>query len=165
MLKTVLISALLFPGLALVAASPAKVSVDPELSTAPRPLEPQTEQAAVRDYIQSWQAMQSGFDQNRPDLLNADFVGGAMNKLAGTIKQQAVLGLRTHYQDLSHKIQFLFYSPEGLSIEFTDEVEFDLQVFDHGHLVATHHETARYLVMMSPSEVRWRVRVFQALQG
>jgi hypothetical protein len=164
-LKTALISILLFPGLALFAASPAQVSIDPDVPTAPRTLEPQTEHAAVRDYLQSWQAMQSAFDRNRPDLLNADFVGGAMDKLTGTIKQQATLGLRTHYQDLSHKIQFLFYSPEGLSIEFIDEVKFDLQVYDNGHLVATQHESARYLVMMSPSEVRWRVRVFQALQG
>lgn len=165
MLKTALISVLLFQGSTLFAASPAQVSIDPNVPTAPRTLEPQTEHAAVRDYLQSWQAMQSAFAQNRPDLLSEYFVGEAMDKLTGTIKQQSALGMRTHYQDLSHKIQFLFYSPEGLSIEFIDEVKIELQVFDRGHLVATHHETARYLVMMSPSEVRWRVRVFQALQG
>lgn len=164
MLKSALISLLLFPGLAF-AAAPPQVLVDPTVPTAPRPLEPQTEQAAVRDYVQSWEAMDGAFAQNRADLLSADFVGGAMEKLSGTIKEQSAIGIRTQYQDISHNIQFLLYSPEGLSIEFIDEVKYDLQVFDHGHLVATRHEKERYLVMMSPSEVRWRVRVFQALQS
>lgn len=165
MLKSALISILLFPGLTLFAAPPVHVVVNTSIPSAPRPLEPQTKDATIRDYVQSWQTMRMAFEQNRADLLKADFTGNAISKLTNTIKEQSALGIRTNYHDISHDIQFLFYSPEGLSVQFVDVVKFDLQIFDHGHLVATRHETARYLVMMSPSEVRWRVRVFQALQG
>lgn len=164
MFRTVLMSLLLSPGLAVLAAAPAQVHIETPLPTVPRPIEPETEHAAIRDYLQSWQAMQSAFQQNRTDLLDADFAGGAMSQLSSTIKEQSALGMHTQYQDTSHNIKFLFYSPEGLSIEFIDEVKFTLQVFDHGRLVATHHESARYLVVMSPAEVRWRVRIFQAFR-
>lgn len=171
MLKSALISILFFPGLAASAFAQANVRVDASMPASPRCAADrtadcvQTEHAVVRDYLESWKTMGMAFEQNRADLLEADFVGGAMDKLAGTIKEQSALGIRTQYQDISHNIQFLLYSPEGLSIEFIDVVKFDLRVFDHGHLVATRHETARYLVMMSPSEVRWRVRTFQAVQS
>lgn len=163
MLRSVLILFLLSPGLNLLAAEPAQVHIVTPLPAVPRPIEPETEQAAIRDYLQSWQAMQSAFQLNRSDLLDADFAGSAMTELSSTIRQQSALGLNTHYQDMSHNIKFLFYSPEGLSIEFIDTVKFTLQVFDHGHLIATRRENTRYLVVMSPAEVRWRVRVFQAV--
>ena len=163
--KFALICIMLFPGLAVLAADPPQVHVDPSVPSVPRPLEPQTERAAVRDYVQSWQLMATAFEQNRADLLSQDFVGAAMDKLSSAIKEQSALGMSTHYRDVSHDIQFLFYSPEGLSIEFVDTVKFDVQVFDRGRLVATRHENARYLVVLSPAEVRWRVRVFQALHS
>jgi hypothetical protein len=170
-LKSALISILFLPGLTALAMAQANVHVDASMPSSPRCAAErttdcvQTERAVVRDYLESWKTMGLAFEQNRADLLNADFVGEAMNKLAGTIEEQSTIGMRTQYQDISHDIQFLFYSPEGLSIEFIDVVTLDLQIFDHGRLLATRHETARYLVMMSPSEVRWRVRIFQALQS
>lgn len=165
MLKFSLTLLVLFPGLALLAAEPPAVHVDPSVPGIPRPLEPQTQRAAVRDYVQSWQLLQTAFAQNRAELLSQDFVGAAMDKLSGAIKEQSALGIRTQYRDFSHDIQFLFYSPEGLSIEFVDTVRFDVQVFDHGRLIATRHEHGKYLVVLSPAEVRWRVRVFQALHS
>jgi len=75
------------------------------------------------------------------------------------------LGIRTRYQDISHDILFVFYSPEGMSIEFTDVVKFNVQVFDHGRLISSKVENARYLVVMTPSEVRWSIRIFQATQA
>jgi hypothetical protein len=95
--------------------------------------------------------------------LDADFVGTSKDKLKETIKQQAALGLHTHYQDVSHDLQIVFYSPEGLSIEMTDKVEYDMQVFDHEKNLATQHVSTRYVVVLTPSEVKWRVRVFQAM--
>ena len=61
-------------------------------------------------------------------LLDADFVGAAKDKLAETIQQQAALGIRTRYQDRAHDIQIIFYSPDGLSIELKDKVDYDVQV-------------------------------------
>jgi len=109
--------------------------------------------------------MDSAFDQNRSDMLAQDFIGGAAEQLSGAIKDQSGLGIRTRYQDISHDIRFVFYSPEGMSIEFTDVVKFNVQVFDHGRLISSKVENARYLVVMTPSEVRWSIRIFQATQA
>ena len=76
--------------------------------------------------------------------------------------QQAALGIRTAYQDRAHDVQIVFYSPEGLSIELIDNVDYDVQVFDHDKLETTQQVHARYVVVMTPAEVRWRVRVLQA---
>lgn len=164
MFRSASICVMLFPVLASLAIAEPNIRVNTSMPASPRPLEPQTEHAAVRDYVQSWQAMDSAFQQNRADLLGQDFVGGAMKQLSGTIRQQSALGIQTRYQDISHDIQFLFYSPEGMSIEFTDLVKFNVQVFDHGRLISSRIESTRYLVVMTPSEVRWSIRVFQAVQ-
>lgn len=162
--RSVVLSIVLFPVLASLAIAEANVRVDASMPASPRPLEPQTEHAAVQDYLQSWKAMDLAFRQNRSDALAQDFVGGAMSQLSNAIKEQSALGIQTRYRDISHDIHFLFYSPEGMSIEFTDVVKFNLQVFDRGRLVSSKVESTRYLVVMTPSEVRWSIRVFQAGQ-
>jgi len=163
--RATIVSAILIPWLAISAIAEPNVHVDPSMPASPRPIEPQTQQAAVRDYLQSWKAMDSAFGQNRPDMLARDFVGSAAEQLSGAIKEQSDLGIRTHYQDISHDIRFLFYSPEGMSIEFVDAVKFNVQVYDHGRLISSKVENTRYLVIMTPSEVRWSVRIFQAMQA
>ncbi|HTV15860.1 MAG TPA: hypothetical protein VME68_14160 [Acidobacteriaceae bacterium] len=127
-----------------------------------RQLEAQTQAAVVRDYLESWQSLAAAFEQNQASLLNADFAGVARDKLGAAIKSQARLGIHTRYQDLSHKLQFVFYSPEGISIELLDTVEYDEQIFDGDKPVATQHVSTRYLVMFSPAEQRWMIRLFQA---
>ena len=114
------------------------------------------------DYIEAWKSLRAALEQNRPELLSRDFVGGAEDKLTETIQQQARLGLRTTYQDRSHDIQIVFYSPEGLSVELTDDVQYDVQVRDGDKVMATQPVHQRYLVVLTPTEVRWRVRVLQA---
>jgi hypothetical protein len=141
----------------------ATVSVEPSNLKGPRELQEQTRSAAIRDYLKAWQGFRAALDQNRPDLLAADFVGTSKDKLTETIQQQSALGIRTQYQDLSHDLQIVFYSPEGLSIELTDKVEYEVQVLDHDKVQATQRIKARYIVVMTPAEVRWRVRVFQAV--
>jgi hypothetical protein len=128
----------------------------------PRQLQEQTAKAAVQDYIDAWQRMSSALDQNRPDLLDRDFIGDAKDKLADTIKQQTSAGLHTRYRDQSHEVKILFYSPEGLSIELSDTVKYDMQVLDHDKTLGYQQFRARYIVVLTPTEVRWRVRIFQA---
>jgi hypothetical protein len=89
-------------------------------------------------------------------------VGTAKEKLTDTIQEQTRLGLSTRYQDRSHDIQIVFYSPEGLSIQLIDNVEYDMQLLDHDKIQTTQRVHARYNVVLTPAEVRWRVRVFQA---
>jgi hypothetical protein len=129
----------------------------------PRPLPDQTGKAAIHDYLQSWQSFGAAFEQNRTDLLDPAFVGTAKEKLAQTIQQQATLGIGTRYQDRSHDLQIVFYSPDGLSLELTDKVEYDVQLLDQGRVKTTQHLIARYVIVLTPAEVRWRVRVFQSV--
>lgn len=128
----------------------------------PRPLQEQTAKAVVRDYLESWQTMRRALQQNRPDLLDRDFIGNAKEKLTGTIKEQEATGVNTVYRDRSHDIKILFYSPEGLSVELADTVEYDVKVLDHDKLLGTRHIQSRYIVVLTPTEVRWRVRIFQS---
>jgi hypothetical protein len=138
------------------------VRVAPTNSVGPRTLEKQTETAVIRDYLQAWHSLSGALDQNRADLLNRDFVGTAKEKLADTIREQAKLGIQTRYRDGKHDIQLVFYSPEGLSIQLVDTVEYDMQLLDHKKLQTTQHVRARYVAVLTPTEVQWKVRVFQA---
>jgi hypothetical protein len=162
MLKSILVLSAMLGAAQGIAAAQATVRVEPARLDGPRPLADQTAKAAIRDYIESWQSLSAAFENNRADLLTADFVGDAKDKLTATIQDQARLGLRTHYGDRAHDVQIVFYSPEGLSIELTDTVEYDVQLLDHDKSQATQRVRARYLVVLTPAELRWRVRVFQA---
>jgi hypothetical protein len=144
-----------------VASAQVAVRVEPANLGGPRPLEKQTAATAIQYYLQTWQSLQSAFDQNRAELLDADFVGDAREKLGKAIQEQAALGLHTHYRDRAHDLQIVFYSPEGLSIELTDDAEYDVEIFNHDKSETTQHVHARYVAVLTPSESRWRVRVFQ----
>lgn len=146
---------------ALAGDQPA-VRVEPPNLQGPRQLQEQTAKAAVQDYIDSWQTLSKALDANRPDLLDRDFIGYARDKLADTIKEQSHAGIHTRYHDRSHDVKILFYSPEGLSIELADTVEYDVQLLDHDKVVGNQQLHTKYIVVLTPTEVRWRVRIFQA---
>jgi hypothetical protein len=112
--------------------------------------------------VQSWQSLNAAFEHNRASLLEPAFVGIAKDKLTEAIQQQAALGIRTHYTDRAHNIHIVFFSPEGLSIELFDTVDYDVQLIDNDRVKTTQHVRARYLIIVTPAELRWRVRVFQA---
>src|ERR1700757_599184 len=108
--------------------------------------------------------MGAAFDQNRVDLLDRDFVGTARDKMAEAIQKQSAAGIHTRYHDKSQEIQIVFFSPEGLSIQLIDNVEYDVQVLNRDKVETTRQVRARYIAVLTPTEVRWRVRVFQAQQ-
>ena len=144
-----------------VSAQP-DVTVDTSQLKGPRPLEEETKAAAIRDYLESWQAMNEALQQDQPGRLDEDFIGTAKEKLAEAVDEQTEAGIHTLYQDRAHHIQFLFYSPEGLSIELIDDADYDVQVFDHDKAISKVPVSARYIVVLTPAEVRWKVRVMQA---
>ena len=131
-------------------------------SAGPRILEDQTRTAVVRDYLAAWQTMGRAMQKNDPSLLDAEFVGTAREKLAQTIGEQQKSNLQTHYQDRSHDIKLLFYSPEGLSVQLLDTVEYDVEILHQGKALATQHVRTHYVAVLSPTEVRWKVRIFQS---
>jgi hypothetical protein len=128
----------------------------------PRPLNDQTKATIIRDYLQAWNSVGAAFQQNRADLLDRDFVGTAKDKLTDTIHDQVTMGISTRYLDQSHDLQIVFYSPEGLSIQLVDNVQYAVQIVDHGKPQAIQKTHARYVVVMTQAEVRWRIRIFQA---
>jgi len=143
------------------AAQPA-VHVQPVNLEGPRALEDQTREGAVRDYLESWQSLRAALGQNRADLLDRDFTGSAKERIDAAIRQQAAAGIHANYRDKSHDLKFVFYSPDGLSIELTDNAEYEVQLFDGDKPLASTPVRARYIVVLTPAEVRWKVRVFQA---
>ncbi len=161
MLRSHLISSVMLAAALMSAGAQADVHVEPTHLQGPRPLQEQTQEAAIRDYLQAWQTVGAALSGNDATLLDRDFVGGARAKLAQAIAEQAAFGLRTRYQDKSHDIQIVFYSPDGLSIELTDDVEYNVQIFDHDKAPIAQQVRERYIVVLTPAEVRWRVRVFQ----
>lgn len=142
-------------------ADPRNVHVN-DTSVGPRPLEEQTKSSVVRDYLEAWRTLGSALGQNRTDLLDRSFVGFASERLADTIQQQRETGVQTVYRDLSHHIDLVFYSPEGMSIQLIDNVEYEIQIVDRGHLQGTERVHSRYVSILTPTEVRWKVRVLQA---
>jgi len=145
-----------------LSAAQADVRVEPLQLQGPRVLEEQTQAAVIRDYLRAWQTVGTAFEQNDAARLDRDFVGTAHDKLTEAIHQQAAAGIHTRYRDKSHDIRIVFYSPEGLSIELMDTVQYDVDILDHDKVQATKQVSARYIVVLTPAEVRWRVRVFQA---
>jgi hypothetical protein len=163
MVRSFLILCAVFAATSGLASPQENVRVEPADLQGPRPLQKQTGEAAIRDYLRSWRSMSSALEQNRADLLDADFVGVAREKLGGTIRQQAALGIRTRYQDRGHDLQIVFYSPDGLSIELKDTAEYDVQLIDHDKSQMKQRVRTHYIVVLTPAEVRWKVRVFQSV--
>jgi hypothetical protein len=160
--KVLLIASLVGATILVFAADEPAVKVAPTNAVGPRNLEKQTETAVVRDYLEAWRSMSAALEQNRPDLLDADFVGTAQQKLAETIADQAKLGIETRYRDTSHDLQLVFYSPEGMSLQLLDNVTYEVRVVDNGKVLSMQQVHARYAAVLTPTEVRWKVRVFQA---
>jgi hypothetical protein len=145
----------------LSASTEPTVRVAPMDTVGPRSMESQTQSSVIRDYLLAWQTMDAALSQNRPDLLDAVFVGKAKEKLAETVHEQQSLGIETSYLPKSHDIKVVFYSPEGLSIQLLDEVEYDVNVRKGEQSLGSDHVRARYVAVLSPTETRWKVRVFQ----
>lgn len=142
-------------------ASQPAVHVESTDLQGPRTLNEQTRSAVVRGYLDAWQSAAAALQQNRPELLDRNFVGTAKDKLTDTIHDQVTTGTSTRYLDRNHDIKIVFYSPEGLSVQLVDNVEYDVEILDQGKVQTTQKAHARYVVVMTPAEVRWRVRIFQ----
>lgn len=142
-------------------AQQPSVKEEPPALMGSRPLEKQTETSVIRDYLQAWHTLGTAMQTNQPDALDGSFIGTAHDKLAATLNAQISAGLHTRYQDISHDLQFVFYSTEGQSIELVDTVQYDEQISSAAGNCPVQHVNARYVVVLTPSDVQWRVRVFE----
>jgi hypothetical protein len=162
MLKSLVLISVFSTAMSAFAGDQPAVRVESSNLQGPRLLQEQTARAAMRDYLDSWTSLSNALQQNQPRLLDRDFIGDAKDKLESTIKEQIAAGVHAVYHDRSHDLQILFYSPEGLSIQLADTVEYNLEVLDHDKSIAERQIRTRYIVVLTPTETRWRVRIFQS---
>lgn len=133
-------------------------------STGPRQVEDQTSRAITRDYGHAWRDMADALAQNRAALLPGSFVGVAQQKLADRIAAQQHAGMSTRIVDHGHKVQAVFYSPEGSAMQLRDTAQYELQVLDGASVISTQNLTVNYIALMTVAEDHWKVRVLQETQ-
>jgi hypothetical protein len=132
-------------------------------SAQPRQLEDTTESAIVRDYAAAWKALATAMNENRGDALDAGFVGIAREKFATAIAEQKRVGLRRRFTDRGHKLQALFYSPEGSAMQLRDVAQLELEILDGNTVIHREQLTQPYLVLMTVGEGSWKVRVLEEM--
>jgi hypothetical protein len=142
--------------------SAARVQLDAS-KAAPRAIESQTEQVILRDYRFAWTSLAQALEFNTLDPLEGPLVGAAKKWLTDTVNGQQRTGLSSRYLDQNHKLQAVFYAPEGDVIELHDTADYVLQVFDGGKSIHDERVTVHYVVLMTPSADRWVIRQLQAV--
>jgi hypothetical protein len=152
------------PLLRRVAAADAASNIKLDVSNAgPREFEEQTQKSIVRDYGRAWATMRSALDQDNARILDQYFAGVAKDKLSQAISEQQRSGVRVRYVDRGHSLHALFYSPEGSAIQLRDDAQLEMQVLDGDKVVHSEQLTQPYLVLFTPAEDRWKVRLLEPL--
>jgi hypothetical protein len=123
-----------------------------------------TQSIIVRDYRSAWNSMARALDANSLEPLDGPFTGEAKQWLWQSVMSQQKSGLSRRYVDQSHKLEAVFYAPEGDVLELHDTADYQLQILDQGKVVHEEHVTARYVVLMTPSADHWMVRTLQSVQ-
>jgi hypothetical protein len=129
----------------------------------PRAVESLTQHGILRDYGSAWTSLAHALEFNTLDPLDGPFVGTAKKWLTERVLGQQRSGLRSRYQDQSHKLQAIFYAPEGDVIELHDTAEYRLQVLDGAKAVHDERVVVHYVVLMTPGADRWVIRQLQAV--
>jgi hypothetical protein len=129
----------------------------------PRAVEELTERGILRDYRFAWTSMAQALEFNTVDPLEGPFGGDAKQWLKDTIVSQQQSGLSQKYLDQSHKVEVVFYAPEGDVMELHDTAEYQLQVSDAGKVIHDTHVVMHYVVLMTPGADRWIIRQLQAV--
>jgi len=127
-------------------------------------LEDLTQKAVARDYAKAWSTFAKAMETNNADLVDGDFVGVAADKLTAGIEQQAKSGLHQRYVDHGHKVDVLFYSPDGTSMQLRDTTQLEVQLLEGDKVLHSDNVTRQYISLMTPTEVRWKVRVLQQVE-
>ncbi len=163
-LAALAILAIAFAAHSVFAASAPSIVINTEHAT-PREIEETTQKALARDYATAWQTMTEALDQNRADLLSANFLGTAGDKLTATIQEQTKAGLHQHITDQGHTVDAVFYSPEGSAIELHDTAHLQIDVMDGSKVVHTENATVHYVALLTAAENSWKVRVLEGVPG
>ncbi len=139
-----------------------EVSLDATKAT-PRAVEALTQRSIIRDYKLAWAGLAQALEANSTGPLTALFDGTASAVLREKVGSQQSSGITSRYSNQTHKLQAVFYAPEGDVIELHDTAEYDVQILDGDKTIHTEHALVRYVVLMTPGADRWVVRQLQAV--
>lgn len=129
----------------------------------PRQVEPLTERAVLRDYKSAWANLTQALASSSLDPLNGLFEATADEWLTDAVKDQQSSGLSRRYLNQNHRVDAVFYSPEGDVIELHDTAEYDLEILDGSKTIHSEHAIVHYVVLMVPGAERWVIRNLQAV--
>lgn len=147
---------------AVAADSSPRVTLDASKAT-PRAVENLTERSILRDYKFAWENLAQALEFNSSDPLNGLFAGQANTTLREAVLNQQRNGLSSRYLNQTHKLEAVFYAPEGDVIELHDTAEYDLQLLDGDKAIHDERVKAQYIVLMTPGADRWVIRQLQAV--
>jgi hypothetical protein len=143
--------------------SPPVVAFDAS-HAGPRTVEALTERSILRDYTFAWGNLTHALELNSAGPLNGSFTGSADAWLSETVSDQRRSGVSSRYLDQSHKVEAVFYAPEGDLIELHDTAQYELQVVDGNNKIYDERVETHYVVLMTPGADRWVVRQLQEVQ-
>lgn len=129
----------------------------------PRAVEDLTERAILRDYRFAWLNLDLALESDSSGPLSGLFAGSASAWLNDSVAAQRSSGLRSKYLNQNHKLDAVFYAPEGDVIELHDTAEYDWQILDGSKTIHDEHVVVHYVVLMTPGADRWVVRQLQAV--
>jgi hypothetical protein len=145
-------------------AADADVQVQLNVKKAgPRTVEELTERGILRDYRLAWTSMAQAFEFNTFDPLEGPFSGEAKRWLRETVTSQQQSSLSRRYSNQNHRVDAVFYSPEGDVIELHDTAQYHLQILDGSKAIDDQDVTVHYVVLMTPGADRWTIRQLQAV--
>jgi hypothetical protein len=151
-------------GSALCSHAADTVEVKLDISQAqPRAVESLTERGVLRDYRFAWASLAKALQFNTLDPLEGAFAGDASQWLRQTILSQQRSGLSQRYAAQQHRLEAVFYAPEGDVMELHDTAEYQLQLLDNGKIIHDDHIVQHFVVLMTPGADRWVVRQLQAV--
>jgi hypothetical protein len=166
------VALLLAVGLFLLASSGDSVLADsgPQIEldvskAGPRSVESMTERGVLRDYSFAWTSLTEALETNSLAPLNGPFVGTAKGWFTQEVAKQRQNGLSSRYINQNHKVEAVFYAPEGDVMELHDTAEYQLQLLDGSKVIHDENVVIHYVVLMTPAADRWVVRQLQAVQG
>ena len=145
------------------AADPAiQVQLDVK-NASPRAVENLTERGILRDYRFAWTSMAQALEFNTLDPLEGPFAGDAKQWLRDTVVSQQRSGLSQCHVAQNHKLEAVFYAPEGDVMELHDTAEYQLQISDGGKVISDEHVVLHFIVLMTPGADHWVIRQLRAV--
>ncbi|HKW75428.1 MAG TPA: hypothetical protein VJN64_07880 [Terriglobales bacterium] len=133
-------------------------------SAQPREVEDSTQQAIVRDYSAAWKALKTSLANNTTGPLADNFTGFAFDRLSQRVKDQQQNGITTRIIDHGHKVEAVFYSPDGSSMELKDTASIETQVLDGSTVLHSDQAQVHYYAVLTGAEDRWKVRVLESAE-